>query len=581
MSKYMKSRYEYSKKRREFGRQPLFQVVPAQILDSIYSNEEEQRRYILRNPVHREVQATMPQSEHDANTKELVIHEQGINHTEGGWPRDVHPYNEDHVTRYRRRVQHEDGYVNTVTSLHPQVEHYIDQNNAIDMYQTYFADMTPQPPVEKYNLQIANAFYDRHSRPVSCIVWTNERPPRLAITYCQKIIGNKSKQLNYFSIWDIQRQTAPLVELLPEYPCWELACSPVKSDILVAGLENGTVNIFDIRKGRDAISKSSIYSSHIGPVSGLLFTHTRTNTEFFTGSLDGFCLWWDTRNLSTPIDRLPMSVRYSPKETPSMSNAEGVSSLQFDRGLPTKFLCGTESGLVINANRMGRSHSEILTSYWEAHTGPVRAIHRSPCTLRMFITCGDWNVRIWSEEVRTAPIIVTKPYRNQVTDVTWTPLRHSSYMSVCEGGYFYYWDILRNFNEAVAALQVSKHSLTKLTPHRKGQMVAIGDTRGTTFLLNLSDNMTYPDERDKQLVHQIYDRETRREHILDARLKEIHLKHRDDLPEIQSAGETITEEGGEHGEEKKSVDDEDYRSTEEEYFRIVKQELKKTENVHQ
>ncbi|KPJ08115.1 Dynein intermediate chain 3, ciliary [Papilio machaon] len=570
MSKYMKSRYEYSKKRREFGRQPLFQAVPAEILDSIYPNEEEQRRYILRNPVHREVQATMPQSEHDANTKELVIHEQGINHTEGGWPRDVHPYNEDHVTRYRRRVQHEDGYVNTVNSLHPQIEHYIDQNNAIDMYQTYFADMTPQPPVEKYNLQIANAFCDPHSRPVSCIVWTNEQPTRLAIAYCQKIVGHKSKKPNYFSIWDIQRQTAPLVELLPQYPCWELACSPAQSEILVAGLENGTVNIFDIRKGHDAISKSSIYNSHIGPVSGLLFTHTRTNTEFFTGSLDGYCLWWDTRNLSTPIDRLPMSVRFSPPETPNMSNAEGVSSLQFDRGLPTKFLCGTESGLVINANRMGRSHSEILTSYWEAHAGPVRAIHRSPCTLRMFITCGDWSVRIWSEEVRTAPIIVTKPYRNQVTDVTWAPLRYSSYMAICEGGYFYYWDILRNFNEAVATLQVSKHGLTKLTPHRKGQMVAIGDDQGTTFLLNLSDNMTFPDERDKQLVHQIYDRETRREHILDARLKEIHLKHRDEPPEIQSAGETASEEGG-------------YRKTElteEEYFRIVKQELNKIENVN-
>ncbi|XP_068631998.1 dynein intermediate chain 3, ciliary-like [Battus philenor] len=566
MSKYMKLRYEYSKKRKEFGRQPLFQNVPAQLLDSINPDKEEQRRYMLRNPVHKMVQATMPQSEHEANTKELVIHEQGINHTEGGWPREVHLYNEDHVTRHRRRILHDESYVRAITRLHPQIEHYIDQNNAIDMYQTYFTDITPQPAVEKCSVQIANVFYDPHRRPVSCIVWTNDRPSHIAVAYCRQFIGDKSNEPNYFCVWDTQRQTAPIIQMLPEHPCWQLACSPAKSELLIAGLENGTVNIFDVRGGCKAISRSSIYNSHIGPVTALLFTHTRTNTEFFTGSLDGQCLWWDIRNLSAPVDKLPMSVRYSEKENPNLSNSEGVSCLQFDRLLPTKFLCGTESGLVINANRMGRSHSEILTSYWEAHTGPVRAIQRSPCTLRMFITCGDWTVRIWSEEVRSAPIIVTKPYRYQVTDVTWAPLRYSSYMTICEGGFFYYWDILRKFNDAVTTLKVSEHGLTKLTPHKKGKMVATGDNTGAIFLLNLSENMTFPDVNDKQLVHQIYNRETRREHILDTRLKEIHLKQREERIEVTSTEETVDEETM-----KQKVEDE--------YFKLVKEELEKIELI--
>ncbi|CAK1596165.1 unnamed protein product [Parnassius mnemosyne] len=560
MSKYMKSRYEYSKKRKDFGRQPLFQIVPAHLLDSINSNKEEQKLYILRNPVHRQVQATMPQAEHDANTKELVTHEQGINHTEGGWPREVHLYNEDHVIRHRRRVQHEDNYIHTILSLKPQIEHYIDQNNAIDMYQTYFSGMNPQPPVEEYSVQIANAYPDPYKRPVSCIVWTNEQLARLAVSYCYKTIGSNSNGINDCYVWDIKRQTSPISQMLPECPCWQLACSPEEPEIFIAGLENGTVTIFDVRKGKNAVSKSSIYNSHFSPVSALLYTHSRTNTQFFTGSLDGKCLWWDTRNLSVPLDQLSMSIKFPVEES-----SEGVSCLEFDRGIPTKFLCGTESGLVINVNRMGRTRSEILTSYWEAHTGPVRAIHRSTCTLRMFITCGDWTVRIWSEEVRSAPIIVTKPFRYQVTDVTWAPLRYSSYMVICEGGYFYYWDILRNCSEPVTTRHVSKNGLTKLTPHVDGKLMAVGDNQGTVFLLKLSENMTIPGECDKQLVNQIYSRETKREHILDMRLKEIHLKQRvNEKTEMSSIGDS-------------TGDDDIERHTEEEYFNIVKQELQQME----
>lgn len=565
MSKYIKSRYEYSKKRKDFGRQPLFQMVPAQMLDSIYPNESEQRQYSLRNPVHREVQATMPQSEHDANTKQLLIHDQGINHTEGGWPRDVHLYNEDHVMRHRRRVQHDDGYVHTIRNVKPKVKHYIDQNNAIDMYQTYFADISPQPSVEKCSVQIANTFHDPYRRPVSSVVWTTDQPSCFAASYCQKIIGSESNRPNNIFLWNTQRQTSPIIQMLPEHPCWQLTCSNFEPDVLIAGLENGTVNLFDVRKGKNAISKSSIYNSHCNPISALLYTHSRTNTEFFSGSLDGQCLWWDKRNLSAPLDQLYMSIRFPAEESPNMSNAEGVSCLEFDRGLPTKFLCGTESGLVINANRMGRSHSEILTSYWEAHTGPVRAIQRSSCTLRMFITCGDWSVRIWSEEMRSAPIIVTKPYRYQVTDVTWAPLRYSSYMAVCEGGYFHYWDLLRSSGHAVSTLKVSTNGLTKLTPNVTGKIVATGDSQGTVILLNLSENMTVPDELDKQRVLQLYNRETRREHILDTRLKEIHLKQR-----------------GEEKTEIKSVEigsDEDIGQIEEDYFRVVKEELEKMERL--
>ncbi|KAG6445312.1 dynein intermediate chain 3, ciliary-like [Manduca sexta] len=566
---YMKSTYEYTKLRKNFGRQILFQALPAQMLDSINPNIEDQQQYILRNPVHRDVQATMPQSENETNTKQVVIHEQGINHTEGGWPREVHTYNEDHVLRHCRRVMHDDNYIHTVLSLAPIMEHYVDQNNAIEMYQNYFDDMTPQKPVEKYSVRVTNIFRDVLHRSINCIQWTNEKKPKLVVAYADKYSPESDiLKSNDCYIWDINRQMSPLQELNLDQACWQLACSPVDPEVVIAGLENGTVNIFDIRESANAVSSSSVYNSHRSPVTALLYTHSRTHTEFFTGSLDGQCIWWDCRNLSQPLDRLTMSVRIASGEEPCFTNAEGVTSLDYDQGLPTKFLCGTESGLVINVNRMGRTHSEVLSSYWDAHCGPVRAVHRSHCTLRMFLTCGDWAVRIWSEEVRTAPIIVTKPYRQQVTDATWAPLRYSSYMVACADGIFYYWDFLRKYKDPLVTLKVSNSELKRITPHRKGELVAIGDNDGSLFLLSLSEYMIAPGKDDKQLMMKTYERETRREHFLDTRLKEIRLKAR---------AEEITAEDTSLGEE---VDEEtETKKTEEEYFKIVNEELRQMEST--
>ncbi|XP_041978319.1 dynein intermediate chain 3, ciliary-like [Aricia agestis] len=561
MKRYQYSRV-YTKLRKSFGRQPLFQNVPGHMLDSINPDKKMQKEYGLRNPVHREVQVTLPQSEHDSNTKNVIVTDQGINHIEGGWPLDVHVYNEDHLARHRRKVQHDENYVHTVMSLNARIEHNIQQNNAIEMYESYFTDTKPEPPVEKYNIQIKHVFRDSMERPVASVGWTLEDHSKIVASYCHKVYpdGNATDGTACY-MWDVHKGTVPVYEFDPGHGCWDFDCSPVDSDLIIAGLDVGIVQLFDVRAGKSASASSSIYNSHHAPVSSVRYTHTKTGTQFFSGSPDGQCLWWDTRNSSSPIDQLPISVKLGPNETPSLKNSEGVSCLEFDKGLIAKFLVGTESGLIIHANRMGRNHQEVLYSHCEAHTGPVKAIHRSPCTLRMFISCGDYSVRIWSEEVRTAPIIVTKPYSHLVTDVAWAPLRYSSFMVASEDGVFYYWDLLRKYREPVATLNVSKNCLNKVAPHPKGKSVVVGDDKGSLYVLNLSENMMSPGPNDKQLMHETYERETRREHILDLRVKEMKLK-------IQNEGNkpdvaTLDDDK-----------DEDLVEETKRYFEIVKEEQK-------
>lgn len=40
-----------------------------------------------------------------------------MNHTEGGWPKDINPGEVEQTIRFRKKVEKDDGYINVVTRL--------------------------------------------------------------------------------------------------------------------------------------------------------------------------------------------------------------------------------------------------------------------------------------------------------------------------------------------------------------------------------------------------------------------------------------------------------------------------------
>ncbi|XP_072931544.1 dynein intermediate chain 3, ciliary-like [Epargyreus clarus] len=558
--------YSYTKIRNTFGRQPMFCETRPILLDTIAPNISEQKEYCLRNPVNRETQTSVHISEHDVNTKRIFHRDQGMNHSEGGWPKEISCTDEEATSRYKRRIERDDNYVDSVLSLYPEFVHYIDQNNAIEMYNMYFKDMPPEQVVEKSSIRVKNVFKDMEKRPIGCLGWTYEDEPKLVAGYCDKkfpVCDTTEENITCF-VWNVEIPHIPYAEFCGPSACWQVACSPVHPSVIVGGLRDGRVCIFDIRNGKEPSILSEMHLAHRDPVSSLLYIHSRLNNEFFSASTDGQCMWWDIRNISSPIDKLMICIRIPPGEQMNLTNSEGVSVLQYDKSFPTKFLCGTDTGYVINVNRKGKTYQEVLSAIFEAHNGPVKSVHRSPCTSKVFITCGDWSVNIWSDDVHTSPIISGIRHRHQITDVVWAPQRVSSYMSVGGDGKFRYWDLLRKFREPVLMLNVSKYPLLKMKPHDDGKMIAIGDAKGSLHLLSLSDNLVYSGNKDKQLMTQTLERETRREHILEIRIKEIRLKLKAD----------------ETAERESLIDDDNYesvlRDTEEEYKRIVSEESRRT-----
>lgn len=114
---------------------------------------------------------------------------------------------------------------------------------------------------------------------------------------------------------------------------------------------------------------------------------------------------------------------YNKDEEQSLANALGASCLEYESTIPTRFMVGTEQGIVISCNRKGKTAMEKMTMRFNAHLGPVLALQRNPGFVKNFLTIGDWTAKIWSEDCRESSIMWTSFHKAQLTYGAWSPTR--------------------------------------------------------------------------------------------------------------------------------------------------------------
>ena len=54
---------------------------------------------------------------HEINTFRAEYLSQGMNHFEGGWPKDINPSENDQTMRFRKKIEKDDAYINSVLGL--------------------------------------------------------------------------------------------------------------------------------------------------------------------------------------------------------------------------------------------------------------------------------------------------------------------------------------------------------------------------------------------------------------------------------------------------------------------------------
>uniref|UniRef100_A0A672FML7 Uncharacterized protein n=1 Tax=Salarias fasciatus TaxID=181472 RepID=A0A672FML7_SALFA len=107
----------YTRLRRELGRHCLFSDRNAELLADVPPEPDRGLRFLQRGRRDQGPQACRGMSEHQVNTERFESESRGINHVEGGWPKDLNPGDLEQTLRFRKKVEKDESYVNSILQL--------------------------------------------------------------------------------------------------------------------------------------------------------------------------------------------------------------------------------------------------------------------------------------------------------------------------------------------------------------------------------------------------------------------------------------------------------------------------------
>tara|TARA_A100001015_G_scaffold283493_1_gene348856 strand:- start:1990 stop:3738 length:1749 start_codon:yes stop_codon:yes gene_type:complete len=522
--------YEYSKERRDFGKQVTFGDTEAEVLQQVVSNPGAAEELgMLKKPVEITTMDTTPLLSCSAvSTRPIATVNKGMAHTEGGWPGDIDIDDEATTQRYRKRrekggKQKGSNVVleplgTSVGRLGPVVQLSVKQNNTINIYEEYFdsldVDHSSEPPSAKGMAVLRDPCPVR--RTAAKIDWIPDGPTRIAVAYSvlqfqDPRLLTKSLPVNSY-IWDVQKPNSPEATLTPDSPLCSLRFNPKNTEVLVGGSYNGLLCLFDRRKSSKPASTSQIETSHHDPVYDVRWTQSKTGTMCVSCSTDGHLLWWDTRRLNEPFDRIVLDN--------GEGQVYGASALAYNSEAgPHKYLVGTEQGIVASINTRSKKTNNGVSIYKNGpgkHHAPIYSIQRNPTHTKYFMTVGDWTARIWTEDLKT-PIMTTKYHNSYLTAGCWSPTRPGVFLVARKDGVVDVWDYFFRQNEVAYSHKVCDESLASIavssSPNNNAsvQLVGIGDDSGTVSLLELSESLWKSQNNEKPAMAGMLDREFKRE----------------------------------------------------------------------
>ncbi|NXS28293.1 DNAI2 protein, partial [Pomatostomus ruficeps] len=539
----MEIKFEYTRKRSEFGRPCSFSDRLAEVTVDIPPDPSLADDFIPQDPVDFAVQEGPVMAVHEVNTERAQVSIQGVNHVEGGWPKHIDPKNSELTTRYREEVEREDVYTRSVQHLGSLVEHCIRQNNAIDIYEEYFEEEEEEEVEDEHpSAKTINVLRDLQTdlswlicppqrdpnttkRMATRLSWHPDANRAVAVAYCSLDFQDSRKDLSFDSyIWDLENPYSPELTLKPSSPVVTLEYNSKDWHHLLGGCYNGQIVYWDTRKGGLPVEMTPMELSHRDPVYGACWLPSRTGTECFSGSTDGQVLWWDIRKMSQPSEKLILDI----SREDQLKNALGAISLDFSPAMPTKFLVGTEQGTIISCNRDAKTPPEKIANIFSGHIGAVYRVTRNPFFPKVFLSVGDWTARIWTEELMdSSSIMETKYHTPYLLDTCWSPVKPAVFFTAKSDGTLDVWDFLFHQKEPSLSLKVSNDPLVSLCSQDNGRIIGCGTRLGTVSLLEISPGLCTLRKNEKTLTSTMFEREARREKVLQDKYRERLLREQE------------------------------------------------------
>jgi len=183
----MEIAFPFTKKRSEFGKHIVLSNGETSILESIPSTHAYEEDHLTRTTTATGIDNAPQLSVTEVNTERIVMKNTGMQHKEGGWPKDVDFTEQSDVKRFRKKVEKDEEYQYAMKQLVPMVQRCMNQNNTVNIYERYFdgneTDHCSEPPFAK-GLAV---FRDpsQVTRPATSVNWHPEgsNSGKMAVSY--------------------------------------------------------------------------------------------------------------------------------------------------------------------------------------------------------------------------------------------------------------------------------------------------------------------------------------------------------------------------------------------------------------
>ncbi|XP_002132323.2 dynein intermediate chain 3, ciliary [Drosophila pseudoobscura] len=539
------NQFIFSRERKRFGRQCLFSDRN-ELLLAVHPSGRLRLKYVLRNPRDNNSQKSKQMALSTVVTENVTLDQHGMYHYEGGWNvKEVNIMDEESTMRYRKKVERDDAWGVEVAHLLRDCMTMSSQNNAINIYKEFFADLDEdlgRGIRMKITARAINMFHDLWypQRHLSMCDWMPNNPKQFLTTFNNRP-SNPNNQANTefpewgnenaLYLWDINNPIRPVAYYDTNETVALAKLCPKDENFIAGGLHSGKVCLWNTSELGQPKDMCPLEAAHREVTSALCWVHSKSNTEFYSGSLDGSIKYWDTRDMKMSLQDLLLEP-YA-KDIQNRADSHGVTVLEFEYTIPVRYVMGSDMGCVFVGNRKAATPSETILSHFQIFAGPIRSIVRNPFFVKNFLLVADWRWRIWSEEIKNCPSTLYFYKRNQLTCGTWSTGRCSLFVIGDESGTLEFWDLLMSHRTPIVTVKF-KQSITHVSFHPHGHLLTVSLAGGDVVILLIEDDMRTATAKEKALMAALFEREISRGKLLEQREEEIKLKKRNSkLSEVE------------------------------------------------
>ena len=314
----------------------------------------------------------------------------------------------------------------------------------------------------------------------------------------------------YIFVYSIKNNYYPEIKYTTESGVLSLDFHPVHISLLVAGMYDGTVAVFDIQqKQKTPIILCDIrHQRHMDPVWQVKWYSLSEKNEyiFFSISSDGKVNKWSFFGNVAKLECEEMiTLKYSDSqnELHNAQNQEGDNKEKEDgfvfgnsggmcfdfnkhKGKEHLYVLGTEEGHIHLCSAKHRGH--FIQTY-EGHTMGVYTLSWNPFHQKIFASCSaDWTIKIWHYKI-FAPLIIFD-MQNAVGDVAWSPWCSTIFAAVTIQGDMKFFDLNRNRKSAIHEKKLHDSIPINHMAFNKFEYVFVtGNEKGKVRLWRMADSL--------------------------------------------------------------------------------------------